>query len=939
MREAVRRATKKMVDAANEKLASVVPEPTGAGDIVVPRGRVSGNLQEAIAMGRRMGLVLSSFLRPGDTDSFHSQGRAADLSGSPEAMARFFRWALRRYGRGLTELFYDPLGGIDNGVSIGAIGDHTDHVHIAFNRGGKLTSEMIRRENDAQRKRKRIQRFAYGGTVQGSEGQAVPIIAHAGEWVLNRRHQNRLAAMAGTTADRLKGMLGFTGGPTSFAGSGEVRSRAERRARNILDNYQLPSLLPLNIDDTVKIIETINKQIRLLNNTSIKKYRRDFKTFLDRLTDLTDPENGVLARLGENIQRVFDNANRSTLLQSVGLSVSGKLLTTKNDERSRLTRGKPEADAAKLAEARAQAQEELSKDLESLRNRYAGAIIQIQRKIRDVTRKVGRGDSGRGGFDKRIADVEKEIKRLEKGDEDSGQKKSIKELEETLKKLKSNRDTYNSLVSGRRDLIDKISELEDKIIEAENTAFEERKTAFEETTNNLLKAGRRTAAIAELKKQLAEYGATFNALTGTVGQTSNPTEIVIQSLTTAAQEAKDRVEILRKRLAEAQAKAAADPRWQAVVDQLEEEFGTAVLDSVQRQAEVVSGAISEVERVFQRAETGRAIREQSAALAERTLGILNGGFGSQVTDVRRGILRDRADGVRGQITALTNLRDTGGFTGQALEDLQRKIEELTKTAESLDQDIIDLNQTYRRQLVEAIQARTQRSTGLFGNAEQILGNIARAAGIEDPTSRLRAAQATGDALQGERGSLIDQVFRAINSNEEFSQESRDLLQTLLTSFQSGDPGSFANLLFTLGPAISALESTLGETERGALNSLIDSLVNNSLAVTENTANLRELNGLANQPQAFSTTSWTRFRAAIFNGLGDVLPQFDIPQMATGGYITKGGMFELHPGEFVVNPTGSNIDQGDINITVNEANKPLDVTALASRIAFEKRTRK
>ena len=940
MRDAVSRTVKKMVDAANDKLAEEAPAvPEGGGDVIVPRGRVSGNLNEARRMGERMGLVVSSFLRPGDLDSFHSQGRAVDLSGSPQNMARFFRWALRRYGRGLTELFYDPLGGIDNGVSIGAIGGHSDHVHIAFNKGGKLTREMIRKENEAQRRRQArgIKKFAYGGTVEGTEGQAVPIVAHAGEWVLNRRHQNRIASMAGTTRDRLKGMLGFTGGPTSFAGSGEIKRR-ESRVQKALDSYQLPSILPLNIEDTIKVIASVNKQIDLLNKTSLKKYRNDFKTFLDRLVDLTDPEDGLLAKLSANIQRVFDDESRKNLLASVGLTRVGNLFTTKGENRSKLTSIKPEADLAKLAEQRAELQKQLSEDLQSLRNRFVRAIIQIQRKIRDVNKKVGEGDPGRGGFDKRIDSVTKQLEAEKKKDKDS---KEVKALEETLKKLKENKETYASLVGDRRQLADRINEIEDRIIEAENQAFEERKTAFEETTNNLLKASRRSSAISELKKQLAEYGASFDALTGAVGQNNNPTATIVGSFVDAAEEARKQVDILGKRLEQAKINAANDPRWQAVVDQLEEDFGNAVLNAVQKQAEVVSGAISEVERIFQRGETVRSIREQGAALAERTLGVLNGNFASRVTDARRGILSERATGVRDQIAALTRLRDEQGanLNAQQLEDLNNKIQELTKTAESLDQDIIDLNQTVRRQLVEAIQARTQRSTGLFGSAEQILANIARATGIEDPASRVRAAQATGDALQGERTDLIAQITRALGSTDEFSQQSRDLLAQLLTSFQSGDPGSFANLLFTLGPAISALESTLGETERGALNALIDSLVNNSLAVTENTANLRELNGLANQPQAFSTTSWTRFRAAIFNGLGDVLPQFDIPQMATGGYVTKGGMFELHPGEFVVNPQGSNIDQGDINITVNEANKPLDVTALASRLAFEKRTRR
>ena len=118
------------------------------------------------------------------------------------------------------------------------------------------------------------------------------------------------------------------------------------------------------------------------------------------------------------------------------------------------------------------------------------------------------------------------------------------------------------------------------------------------------------------------------------------------------------------------------------------------------------------------------------------------------------------------------------------------------------------------------------------------------------------------------------------------------------------------------------------------------MINNTIATTDNTSNLAELNGLANQPQQFATTAWTKFRTALFNGVGDILPQFQVPQMATGGAITKGGLFQLHPGEFVINADKSNIpSDGPINITVNEANKPLDVTALASRIAFEKRTRR
>jgi hypothetical protein len=98
------------------------------------------------ALAKKMGLGISSTFRPGDSDSFHGQSigggraRATDYSGPilgsrSGPMANFTRALMPRV-RQLEELFYDPLGGWDKGVSIGAIGGHDDHVHVAFAKGG-----------------------------------------------------------------------------------------------------------------------------------------------------------------------------------------------------------------------------------------------------------------------------------------------------------------------------------------------------------------------------------------------------------------------------------------------------------------------------------------------------------------------------------------------------------------------------------------------------------------------------------------------------------------------------------------------------------------------------------------------------------------------------------------------------------------------------------
>lgn len=67
-------------------------------------------------------------------DSLHYQGLAYDVSGSPALMRRYFYTALRDFRGSINELFYDPIGWyIDQGHKVpGAIGGHSDHVHIGF---------------------------------------------------------------------------------------------------------------------------------------------------------------------------------------------------------------------------------------------------------------------------------------------------------------------------------------------------------------------------------------------------------------------------------------------------------------------------------------------------------------------------------------------------------------------------------------------------------------------------------------------------------------------------------------------------------------------------------------------------------------------------------------------------------------------------------------
>lgn len=52
-----------------------------------------------------------------------------------------------------------------------------------------------------------LQIFQGGGSVQGGEGSPVPIIAHAGEWVLNKAQQTKLAQRLGENVEQLKNYI------------------------------------------------------------------------------------------------------------------------------------------------------------------------------------------------------------------------------------------------------------------------------------------------------------------------------------------------------------------------------------------------------------------------------------------------------------------------------------------------------------------------------------------------------------------------------------------------------------------------------------------------------------------------------------------------------------------------------------------------------------
>jgi hypothetical protein len=93
-------------------------------------GGGAGSLGWAMSRARQLGLRITSTTGGRHARrSYHYSGRAFDAAGSPAAMRQLYREVARRRP---TELFYDPMGGMKHGRSIGAIGGHRTHIHVAY---------------------------------------------------------------------------------------------------------------------------------------------------------------------------------------------------------------------------------------------------------------------------------------------------------------------------------------------------------------------------------------------------------------------------------------------------------------------------------------------------------------------------------------------------------------------------------------------------------------------------------------------------------------------------------------------------------------------------------------------------------------------------------------------------------------------------------------
>jgi hypothetical protein len=321
-------------------------------------------------------------------------------------------------------------------------------------------------------------------------------------------------------------------------------------------------------------------------------------------------------------------------------------------------------------------------------------------------------------------------------------------------------------------------------------------------------------------------------------------------------------------------------------------------------------------------------REFFVGLTERMLAV-RAGLGDTIgaAQGQLGLLGTRRQNILAQLSGLQSLRGSALATGnvELIQELDNSIADLNVQLQENTLAQKDATTAVRQAFIDQITRGGAFRTGALGTLGQILQGVSSATGVRTTEAQAELLRQGIAALTATGGGLREQLFEWLGIDLRGLQG-----QSFVDAFQ-GVLGSFDEIMANLTAA-----------ERDQFESLINAILENESATWANTNALNEVVGTLLQPQGWSSSAWQWFREAFFTGMGDVLPQFQVPGMQTGGFVTRSGLFNLHAGEFVVNPAGGYQQMGGgdvIDIDIHEAGQPVDATHLANRIAFAKKTRR
>lgn len=739
--------------------------------------------------------------------------------------------------------------------------------------------------------------YAGGGFI----GNAIPILAHAGEWVVNQGQQSRLAGWLGTSVGGLKGAMGFTGGPRNFAGGGEISLQPTiGKTGAIQDPASLGGVEGLSfVNQSVTIVAQAESMLtRTIANLrkSGDKVNKALTAYLYNLGQLTG-DGGILTLAA---QALDDYSSNQTTYGSLAANGIRRITTTIYEKSSGL---KGQFDHWGKA---------ISKVTESLQKAKPETALQAATDELNRTQNVG-----------------DDLDRLQK-QEVSALNSVGNQIENFGKVTKGNMKQYQRLIGQRKTLTDQIASTDSKIAQNAQDTIDQQQTQFQAQLNQTLR-GTRTISGGDFRKAI---GGSLNNLQGMIGKVGPAIALgIAQTAQTVAQTLGDPKKLqiadqaiitastaqrddLQQAYNKAAAKAKGDPRWQKVADDLLGQLESATTSLAQAQTQALTDAISTEDTKATHEAAVRSIQNRVAAV-QTGFGNVAGGIATQIS-ANRGTVSD----LTGQIATYQALQNQAGQLGmtQEFQDLGDKIKDLTEQVSEASLQNLNLINALRQVNITLLQTQSQTATGLFGSASSIAQTIGSITGSLNLPALIKIANDSLTEITKEAGQAIQNVADTINDpNQPFAGntgQANAFLGSASTAFQAG-AATFGAWLSTNAGALAAFEATLPQPELTTFQGLIQALVDNTSANLNNTQTLQQLNATTGQQQ-FTSSAWTMFRQAIFNGLGQLLPQYamTVPSLDVGGTLMSSGLLMGHAGEQLI---PASVSRGNFAATNNQTN--------------------
>ena len=499
--------------------------------------------------------------------------------------------------------------------------------------------------------------YDVGGVLPGAPGQPGLFVGHGGEWVLNEDQKATLSALSGLSLGGLKSLLGFSGGPTSFQGGGELAFQTRSRLEDIREgDYRFPAIAPLSVAGILREMRRLNRALRNVEKDADEKMNHFVNRFLKEMDALVG-EGGLLAQLNEGLERRRQRRETRLTQRTFDVGSGGRIVRSLNEA---------QVAASQLANLVAE-----GSDLATARNRAAGAL--------------GQGQEVLGGIDARIA-------RLRRGRENAAQRREIQQLLARRQDVAaSNRAIQEAIAGFDQQIADNIQAR----FEAQLAVFQAQVEAINErATNDLARVdiGQRIATA-------TSFTPNFAANAGAISQRGDILSRQRSDLLALADQlfiAGDRVlpyEIWQKQIPELEAAIADNTR--------------AAIDNTRAQRQYA------IDRISGRGDFLGGIAGGLSGIVT-TIGAISGTLNVaemiQITQNAARTLRETGSGLRGQLASIFGI-NLAGLEGQAFVDRIQSIDFDAVTARMGDED--------RNQFESLINAIIQNEAAVLQNTQEL----------------------------------------------------------------------------------------------------------------------------------------------------------------------------------------------------------------------------